>query len=302
MLVTGLFLVVAAAPLLIEPCIAEVTVRDAPALTGTRVGVLRAGQRVEVLAMGTERQRIPLTIDKNVEHPFTVAPTDVWLQVRPSTDAGLADGWVFGGVMCPPSLAGSERSLSVLAWSAVVGPTLFARATVRFQFMEAPSVAFAGAIATDDGPLGFVRFFDTEGIAHVFVPVPLRASEAWRDTLPGVRLVMEPGVFERCAGLEATGSAAALKKLAPLKRELTRRLQRRYRNDGSSPDACLVRATTTASSDGGSALSLEWVANGCAGNECPGDACKRTTVVTVSPAFQVLSESSAAFDGYSCDP
>lgn len=102
----------------VAPCIDEVTVREAPSVKAKRLGVLPRGVQVELLRESEQPDTLTLTIDRNVPSPFRVTLEDRWLEVLLPADAGVARGWVFGGVMCRQAWPPQERWLTVLGWSA----------------------------------------------------------------------------------------------------------------------------------------------------------------------------------------
>jgi hypothetical protein len=99
------------------PCVDELTVRASPGVSSPRVGVLRRGTPLEWLGGLSPPDRLTLTVDRNVPAPLTVTASEPWLQVALPGDAGPASGWVFGGLVCRPALAGADLKLAVVGWS-----------------------------------------------------------------------------------------------------------------------------------------------------------------------------------------
>lgn len=110
-----------AAAVVVTPCVDEVTVRERPSVKAARVGVITRGAQVEVKSVGTQRERLELTVDRNVPAPFSFKPNDVWLEVKLATDAGETSGFVYGGLMCRRTLLPTERWVSLVGWSSSSG-------------------------------------------------------------------------------------------------------------------------------------------------------------------------------------
>ncbi len=118
----------------VSPCVDELTVRAAPSLTAARVGVIRRGTPMKVLETTNVAESYRLTVDRNVPAPITFEPSDVWLKVALATDGGAASGWVFGGLVCRPTLTASDGQLSVVGWS---------QDSARLAFIERAPDSFA---------------------------------------------------------------------------------------------------------------------------------------------------------------
>lgn len=101
-------------PSVLSPCIDEVTVRAEASVQSARLGVLARGDAVWLQRVGAV-DSLTLTIDRNVPAPLTVTLRDSWLLVR-TTERELS-GWVFGGLMCRPSLTPSARWISLVGRS-----------------------------------------------------------------------------------------------------------------------------------------------------------------------------------------
>lgn len=116
------------------PCVDELTVRAAPSLSAARVGVIRRGTSLKVLETTNVDESFSLTVDRNVPAPIKFEPSDVWLKVALATDGGVASGWVYGGLVCRPTLTASDGQLSVVGWS---------QDSARLAFIERAPDSFA---------------------------------------------------------------------------------------------------------------------------------------------------------------
>lgn len=119
MLPLALLVALAAHPVQLEvrPCVAALTVRDAPSVNGKRLGVITARSRLRLTGRRSAPERLSLTVDRDVPAPLMFSPEDAWLEVLVDGDGGARTGWVFGGLVCRPRLVSDDTKVSLVGWS-----------------------------------------------------------------------------------------------------------------------------------------------------------------------------------------
>ncbi len=129
-------------------------------------------------------------------------------------------------------------------------------------------------------------------------------SSDWRDFFPRIRLTAE-GNFRGIDCLDdplkfetKDGKFSSSEQLQRLSRELISSMKKYYKNSTISERACLVSGQI----EKDSLLILEFVADGCSGNECPGEECQSLMEFKITKNFKIQSTNTKVFSEFSCRP